>query len=138
MSSTNFRVVFREDGSATVFARVACAGLGGAATGVAGEGNWALRADVSSFSYRVWDETNNEEVTASTSLNTADVLVDTPVTSTANWPVDAIGYNFTHTLAPANFPQGGVTYAVEYTTNFASGAVGKDVVVGQATAIRGS
>ncbi len=139
MSAKDFNVVFREDATATIYGRVASGGSTGSATGVPGEGNWTLRADLSSISYRVWDETNNEEVTASTAITVSDVLVDTPVTSNANWPIDSTGYNFTHSVGPASFPHGGASMAIEYTFNYAAGSiVGKAVVRGIAKPLRGS
>ena len=141
MSAQNFETTFREDGTAAVILRISGRGCSGDATGVAGEGNWAEQADLSTITYRVFDETDsNVEVTAGAqSVTIATSLADTPVTGTsALWDRDPTGYNFTHNLPATCFPTGGHLYRVEYKFTFADGSIGWGVIRGRAEQVLSS
>jgi len=136
----DFDVTWREDGTATVLARLTGRAGQGAATGVKGEGNWVRQADLSTIAYQVFDESNNNaEVTdGPRSVAISGAVLDTPETSTALWTLDTVGYNFLHDLTPDCFPIGGHVYRVEYKFVFGSGAVGWGVFRGEAKAVLSS
>lgn len=135
-----FAVTWREDGSATVLGRLTARNGTGAATGVAGEGNWLKQADVSTITCAVYDL---DSATPSTAISTPTVTVssavlDTPVTTTVLWTVDTTGYNFIHDLAATAFPTGSRRYSVEYKVTLTGGAVLWGVYEGQARPVRTS
>jgi hypothetical protein len=131
---TPWETHWREAGTATVLLRLTARGATGAWTGKAGEGNWVRQVDLSTVTYRAYDETNdNAEVTAGAQTVTiASAVLDTPVTTTVLWTRDSIGYNFLHDLPPATFPDGDHIYRVEYKFTFADGTVGWTVFRGPA------
>lgn len=133
----DFDVTWREDGTATVLARLTGRSGSGAATGVKGEGNWVKQPDLASIAYQVFDESNaNAEVTGGPqSVNIAGAVLDTPVTDTALWTIDDKGYNFIYDLPPTCFPTGEHIYRVEFKFVFNSGAVGWGVFRGEAKAV---
>lgn len=137
---TDFDVTWREDGTATVVARLTARDGSGSATGAKGEGKWVLQANLSTITYRVFDVTDPAsivEITAGAQTVTiASAVIDTPVTDGVLWTLDAIGYNFLHDLPASCFPTGGHTYQVEYKFTFSStGYVGWGVFRGEAKAV---
>lgn len=126
MASTDiYQVSFNEDGSATALARMTARDGSGSATGVAGEGNWLQQADLSSITCAVYDLSSATPTVAivSPTVTISSAILDTPVTSTALWCRDTVGYNFLHDLPPTAFPTGGSMYRVEYKFTTTGGAV---------------
>lgn len=130
-------VVWREDGSASVYARVVA--RDGTGSSVAGEGKALKQADLSSVTFRTYEESD-----PGTAINTGTVTIsssifDTLQTSTDDpvWTGD-YGFNFRHDLAPANFPDGGKVYVVEYKFTTTGGAVAFAVFRGQAVGVHSS
>lgn len=74
-----------------------------------------LQADVSSIAWKVYNTSTGTLVNSGTSTVSA-VIYDTLQTGTL-WDVtgDRVGYNFAVTLAASNFPDGGITYRIEFT-----------------------
>lgn len=137
-SARDISAVVREGSTATVFARVSSPVSTGSATGVPGEGNWTMRADLSSISYVVYDETSEEQSVSSTSITVSSAIVDTPVTSNANWPNDSTGYNFTHAVPSSAFRGGCSNAMIEYTFTYTNGNVDKLVIKCVVKTLRGS
>lgn len=137
---TPFEVDWREDGTATVLARLTARNGSGSATGVPGEGKWVQQADLSTITYRAFDESDDDtEITSgATSVTISSAVIDTPVTSTQIWTRDTVGYNFLHDLPPATFPTGGHVVRVEYKFTFADGTVGWAVFRGEAHSVTSS
>lgn len=136
----SFRVTFREDGSCHVVGRLTLADGSGAATGIAGEGNWAEPADISTITYAVYDVSEADAaIIAATSVTVADVVLDPPVTSTALWSGNAVGYNFKHRIPKTAFPENHV-YRIEYTFTPTAGATyaWTEPVEGLAESVTGS
>lgn len=141
MASTDvYQVSFNEDGSATALARMTARDGSGSATGVAGEGNWLQQADLSSITCAVFDLTSAtpDTAVATPTVTISSAILNTPVTSTAIWCRDSVGYNFLHDLPPTVFPTGGHLYRVEYKFTTTGGAVGWLLMEGLATAVRTS
>jgi len=120
-----FQVQWNEDADATVLARITARTGSGAATGVAGEGNWLEQADISSITCKVFDRSSDTPGTeiATPTVTVSTSVVDTPVTATTLWTKDSTGYNFIHDVAASNFPTGNHTYRIEYTVTLVGGAV---------------
>lgn len=136
----NFSVTWKEDSTATVLARITARQGTGAATGIAGEGNWLKQADLTSITCKVFDL---DSATPATPVATPSVVIstsvlDTPVTATTIWTVDATGYNFIHDLDSTVFATGGHRYNVEYKFTMINGSVFHCVFRGQAQPIEGS
>ncbi len=121
-----FEVDWQEDGTAKIRARITADDGSGAATGVAGEGNWLKEADIATngITWKAFTLVDGEpSEKASGTFVTADVIHDTPVTSTVNWRKDRIGYNFEAMLADTTFGSGDVTEYVEIRVELAGGTV---------------
>ena len=140
MASTDvYQVRFNEDGSATALARMTARDGSGAATGVAGEGNWLQQADLASITCAVFDMSDSGTAAIATpTVTISSAIINTPVTSTAIWCRDSVGYNFLHDLPPTAFPTGGHVYRIEYKFTTTGGAVGWLLMEGMATAVRTS
>ena len=123
--SRTFNVNWNEDGSCTILGRVTARNGTGEATGISGEGNWIKQADVSTIVRKVFDldGTNFPTEESSTSITVANVVIDVPVTSTAIWTEDTIGYNFLEDLANTLFPESGRRIRIEYVVTLTGGAV---------------
>lgn len=134
------QVNWREDTTATVLARVTAIGGSGGSTGKAGEGAWLTQADISSIECKVFDLDSSDPDTATETetLTVADVILDTPETSTASWDQDTIGYNFIHNLSHTYFPTGDRRYEVEYVFTLADGSVFHMAFSGLTDSIRSS
>ena len=120
-----------EDGSATVYGRLTAADATGIS--VVGQGKCLKQADLSSITFKTFDEADPDTIVNSGTVTIASSIFDTLQTSTDDpaWPFD-LGFNFRHTLAPANFPTGDKTYVVEYKITTTGGSVGWAVFRGQA------
>lgn len=119
----------------TLLCRVAASDGTGQPTGVRGEGNWLKQADVSTLTYLVQDITDEDDITTvidSTSITISAALGDTPTINPAKWPVDGVGYNFSHSIPAASFPTRGNRYRVVYTLTLAGGNASKIVAQGEA------
>lgn len=129
-----------EDATAVVRGRLTSAYGTGAATGVSGEGNWIKQADLTSITWKMFDasSTTPDTAIATGTFTISSVVIDTPVTSTANWTGNSVGYNFLAIMAASNFPTGGHQYELEVTVTTTGGYVQVDTVAGRARAIRGS
>lgn len=132
-----FDVIWREDGDATVLGRITARNGTGAATGVAGEGNFLKVADISTITCKIFAGDSTTAATEPTVTVSTEVL-DTVVTTDVLWTKDTIGYNFLHDLAAINFPTGDETYRVEYTATLTGGAVFHGSYKGSARPIRSS
>lgn len=137
---STFYVEWNEDGTATVLARVTARNGSGAATGVSGEGNWVEQADISTITYKLFNLDGDTPSTAieSGSLTVSDIIIDTPVTSTAIWTKDDVGYNFLHDISNSFFPTPNARYRMEYEITLTGGAVFHGVFEGTTRAIVGS
>lgn len=115
-AAQTYRFLWREDGDATVLARVTARNASGTATGVAGEGKWIQQVDVDSITCKVFDKKSAtpESELFTPSVTIASAILDTPDTSDELWTADATGYNFFHDLAGSNFPDPDREYVVEY------------------------
>ena len=135
-----FQVVWREDGDATVLARITARDGTGAATGVDGEGNFLKQADITSISCAIFDLDGDDINTAisTPTVTVATHVLDTPVTTAVLWTKDTTGYNFLHDLKGTEFPTGGSRYSVEYKVTLSGGAIFHGVYEGQARPIRTS
>lgn len=111
----------------------------GAATGIAGEGNFVKVADMTSITRTVYDDTDTV-VIGPTTLTLADVVLDTVVTATAIWEGDSVGYNFKDHVPKTAFPTGGRLYRIEYICTPSAGATygWTEAVTGAAEAFVGS
>lgn len=116
-----FKVSFRENNSATILGRITARNGSGAATGVAGEGNFIQIADVSSISYDIYDLEAPTTIIADGTLTASDVILDTVVTSNVIWTKESIGYNFIHDLSGTNFANGGKILRIEYHVTLTGG-----------------
>jgi hypothetical protein len=113
----------------------------GAATGLAGEGNFVKVADLTSITRNVYDQSAADVlVIGPTTLVLADVVLDTVVTSTALWEGDSVGYNFKDHVPKTAFPTGGHIYRIEYAFIPTAGSTygWSEAVVGSAEAFLGS
>lgn len=134
------KAVFREDSSCHVVGRLTMADGTGAATGIAGEGNFAKLADLSSIVRTVYDQSNGDVVVIGpTTLTLANVVFDTVITDTALWAGNAAGYNFKDQITNAAFPTGGNIYRIEYRITPAAGAAHAwtEAVIGLAESFAG-
>jgi len=125
---------FNEDGSATLEAREVI--RDGTGTTVAGEGNCAKQADLSSITLKVFDISIDPptEILSAT-LTISSVIFDSLQTD-ATWVpvVDSTGYNFRYIVPTTAFPTGDHKYRVEvkftttggyvWTDRYEGGAVG--------------
>lgn len=136
-SPTTFPVAWREDGTATLLGRITARNGTGAATGVAGEGNWIKQADVSTITCKSIDVTN-DPTAATTQTITSSAIIDTPVTSTALWTVDSTGYNFLWDAPSSIFATGGHKYRIEVSVTTTGSEVASGVWEGVAQAMLGS
>ena len=113
----------------------------GAATGIAGEGNFAKVADLTSITRTVFDQNNADAVVIGpTTLTLSAVVLDTVVTDTALWDGSSVGYNFKDRILNTAFPTGGHMYRVEYAFVPTAGATygWTEAVIGPAEAFVGS
>ena len=140
MKGPTFSVVWSEDSNATVLGRITARDGSGDYTGKRGEGNWLQQSDLTSITYKVFDEDSSTPDTeiASGTVTIADSVLDTPVTNGQIWTKDNIGYNFQHDLAASNFPTGGRRYRVEYRGETTGGTVFHASYRGIARPIRSS
>lgn len=136
----SFKVAFREDSSCHIVGRLAMADGTGDATGIAGEGNFVKAADLSSIVRTVYDEADLSTAILTTTLTVGTVVLDTPVTDTALWEGDSVGYNFKDQIPKTAFPTGGHIYRVEYVFTPTAGAsyAWYEAVVGVAEPFVGS
>lgn len=135
-----FQIEWAEDGSADVLARITARDATGEATGVAGEGRWLKVADISTITCKVFNidsSTPDTAIATPTVDKTTDVL-DTPVTTDEIWTKDSVGYNFLHSLAASNFPEGSKVFSVEYEVTLTGGGKFHGVFSGPARPIRTS
>ena len=116
-----FPARWSEDGTATCLARVCAINGSGAATGVNGEGRWITQSDLSAITCNLFDVTAGSAAVSATVTSAA--ILNTPVTSQANWASDTTGYNFLHTLPITAFPAADRTYRVEYKLTLNGGEV---------------
>ncbi len=133
-----FHVEWKEDGDATVLARLTARNGSGAATGIDGEGNFLQIADISTITCKIFDL---DSATPDTAISTPTVTVstnvlDTVITAQTIWTRDTTGYNFLHDLAGSEFPTGERRYRVEYTVTLTGGAVFHGSYLGPAKPIR--
>jgi hypothetical protein len=139
---SEFGVTWKEDGDATVLARLTARNGTGAATGEDGEGNWLEQADVDTITCKVFDMDDDPDTAIATpTVTVSSAIQDTPVTTNVIWTKDTVGYNFIHDLAASNFPTGGRRYRVEYTVTLVAGKGGgvmHGAYEGVARAIRSS
>ena len=134
------QVVWQEDGSATVLARVCARDATGAATGISSEGNWIKRADLTSIACNVFDNTSATPDTAiaTPSVTISSAIQDTPVTDGIIWSIDTTGYNFIFDMAATCFPTGGHEYQIEFPFVTTGGGKWTLVYIGPASPIRSS
>ena len=101
-----------EDEGVVTFARI-----------VSIEGSNVTQASLSSIACAVYDADANNTLVASPTVTVASAVFDTLQTSATDprWSVDSTGYNFRHTLAASNFPEGGRRYLVKYVFTPVSG-----------------
>lgn len=135
-----FDVIFNEDGSATAMGRVTARSTTNSnATGVNGEGYWLQQVDVSSITYKVFDEGVSTTVPSeSGTVNIATSILDTPDETKTLWTKDEVGYNFIHDLDFSFFPTGDNYYRVEYEIIVNGGEKFHGVYRGKANSIYGS
>lgn len=135
----SFIANWSEDSSATVLGRITSRGGSGSATGIAGEGNWLQIDDISTITYKIFDETTNTDVEiTSGSVTIATSVLDVPITTDVLWTQDIVGYNFIHDLPSTSFPVGGRRYRVEYTVICSDGTKFHGTYRGKALPIRSS
>lgn len=137
MAENTIKVVWREDGDATVLGRVTSRDATGDPTGSPGEGSFLKQADLTSISYAVYDLDSATPTTAvvGSSLTVSAVIVDTPVLTDVLWTLDPYGYNFLHDIAAAAFPTGGHRYRAEYKFTTTGSKVGWAVYEGVAEGV---
>ncbi len=139
MTTNIFTVQWNEDGDATVLGRITARTGSGGATGVEGEGNWLLAADVSSIERKVFDlDGSTPDTPVITSLTVATSVVVATGTDNVIWVKDDVGYNFIDDIPASSFPTGGNRYRVEYKVTLAGGSVFHGIYEGQASSIKGS
>jgi len=135
-----FQVAWTEDSDVTVLGRITSRTGSGAATGVAGEGNFLQQADVTSITWKVFDlqsATPDTAITSGTST-VSTVVLDTVVTTSVLWTKDTTGYNFAQDMAASNFPIGDRTYRLEFVVTLTGGAVFHGIYEGVAKPLRSS
>jgi hypothetical protein len=121
-AAKNFAAVWRNDGSATLLGRVTARNGTGAATGVAGEGNYIKQADVSAIAANAFDMSAAPD-TASALAIAVSAILDTPITTSVLWTADKTGYNFLFDIPPGTFANGNHTYRIEIKITLTGGAV---------------
>ena len=134
MAATTIKVVWREDGDATILGRVTARDATGAWTGIAGEGNWLKQADLSTITYAVFNLDGVTPTTATTSgsVTISTSIYDTPVTDQKIWDLDEIGYNFLFDVAATVFATANNRYKIECKFTNTAGKVGAGVWEGPA------
>jgi len=128
MAAHTFVAAANKDGTATVLGIV----TGRSATGSAvidqhghNIGYAVKQADVSSISFVVTDtSTLPETQTLSGNLTVSAAISDTVQHGGIWWADPSTGYNFTHDLLPAAFPNRARTYRVAYKFTMGDGSVG--------------
>jgi hypothetical protein len=105
-----YRTEGYEDETTTFMARI-----------LAGDGNAAEIADVSTCTYKVYSQADGTE-TGTGSVTVATSFFDTLQTD-ARWTFDTTGYNFRFDVGPTAFPDGGRAYRVEFKVTFSDAAV---------------
>ena len=81
-----------------------------------------VQADVSTISKLVTLESTGAVVVASAAL-TVSAVVFNALQTDARWTIDTTGYNFAHTLATTDIPDGDSFYLVQYLFTGATGGV---------------
>ncbi len=122
---SHFAVVWRPNSSPTVLGRITARDGSGAATGVAGEGNFLQQADVSTITCAIFDRSGTApDVAISTPPVTISISVlDTVVTTDVIWTQDTTGYNFVHDLSNTTYPTPGSFYVAKYVVTLTGGTV---------------
>lgn len=141
MSVETIKVKWREDGSATVLARMTARDATGNWTAVAGEGNWLKQADLSAITCAVFDldhSTAPLTPVATPTVTISSAVQDTPVTDQKIWDLDEIGYNFVFDLAHTVFSTGGHRYRAEFLFVTTGGTRGWAVFEGAAEEVKTS
>lgn len=89
----------------------------------------AQQADITTITYATYDLDSDapESAVGSGSLTVSNVIFDTLQTG-AEWTRDSTGYNFKHSLAPSDLPNGGHRFRVVYTFTPGTGEVFTDAV----------
>lgn len=130
-------VRWNEDGSATVYGRITARDATG--TSVPGQGKCLKQADLSSITFRAYDEEDPDTTVNSGTVTVSSSIFDTLQTTADDpaWPFTR-GFNFRHDLTPANFPTGDRTYVVEYKFTTTGGTVGWARYRGVATRVNSS
>lgn len=126
-------VKWREDGSATVLARIT-ARDGTGATQASGR-KLIKQADVSAIAVKVFDVSNDNAVTLTATPAASAVIFDTLQT---DWDADSTGYNFKYNIATTAFPTGGNTYKFEVSITTTGGTVAWADATGPAVAVLSS
>lgn len=132
--SQDVNAVWREDGSATCYARIMA--RDGTGQSVDGQGKALTQADLSAITFKTFSDEN-----PNTPINSGTVVIATSIFDTLQTTTDdpvwkfSKGFNFRHDLGPENFPEGDTTYTVEYKFVTSGGTVGFAVFRGPATGV---
>lgn len=118
---------FREDGTATLLARVT-ARDGTGATQASGR-KLLKQADLSAIAIKVFNVADPSTAVLDTALTIANVIFDTLQT---DWDADSTGYNFKTTLASTVLATGGALYRAEVKFTTTGGTIAWAVWQGQA------
>ena len=84
------------------------------------DGDIAVRTDLSSISYEVFDTSSTGTAVTSGTLTVSSVMEDSLQTD-SRWTPDATGYNFAWSYPVAVVPSGDKTYQVEFVFTPVSG-----------------
>ena len=141
-SAKTWKMNFRANGDGTILGRLTARNGSGAATGVAGEGNFVKQADVSAIVANAYDMTAAPTTPVALTISTSAVI-DTPVTTTTLWTYDGTvgpvtGYNFLLDIPAAIFTNSGHDYRIEVKVTLSGGAVAWGIGEGTAQGTQGS
>lgn len=71
------------------------------------------QATIDEITYKVYEKGDAVNIAVNSPLTVSNVVFDSLQTD-ARWTKDATGYNFRHDLVPAELPEGGKVYIVEF------------------------
>ena len=114
---------FKANATNEIVARIHARQGTGAATGVSGEGNWLVQANIATITCSVFrlDGPAPSTPVAQPTVVVASAVYDTPNTNSQFWTVDGVGWNFLHAIPHTAITAVGGLYEVVYTITLTAG-----------------